>query len=173
MNNNNTHNMKMNSSTNHGQVSALAALRSVFETSREVLEGNTKKAKAGPKVRKGNVLCRGAEMSPAVQMTFLATKGLIASGQTNPTNQQIAAWRDDGIDRATVDRHLRKLRELGLVDWSVVHGLINEKTGLKGLLRQNVRVVEEKLEQAKDKLETQDASALAALEQIKATLNPS
>ena len=50
--------MKMNSSTNHGQVSALAALRSVFETSREVLEGNTKKAKAGPKVRKGNVLCR-------------------------------------------------------------------------------------------------------------------
>ena len=106
-------------------------------------------------------------------MTFLATKGLIASGQTNPTNQQIAAWRDDGIDRATVDRHLRKLRELGLVDWSVVHGLINEKTGLKGLLRQNVRVVEEKLEQAKDKLETQDASALAALEQIKATLNPS
>jgi DNA-binding transcriptional ArsR family regulator len=171
MSNNDIHNMNIDSSTNSGQVSALAALRSVFETSKGVLEGNTKKAKIGPKIRKGNVLCRGAEMTPAVQLTYLATKGVIASGNTNPANTDMARWRDDGIDRQTVDRHLRKLKELGLVDWSVVHGLINEKTGLKGLLRENVRIVEAKLEQAKQVVD-KDATARAALEQIKAALNP-
>jgi DNA-binding transcriptional ArsR family regulator len=166
---NDTHNMKNTSSIQPGQVSALAALRHVFETSKEVLEGNTKKAKIGPKIRKGNVLCRGAEMTPAVQLTYLATKGVIASGNTNPANTDMARWRDDGIDRQTVDRHLRKLKELGLVDWSVVHGLINEKTGLKGLLRENVRIVEAKLEQANEAVDS-EAAAAELLEQLRDSL---